>query len=1357
MSNETENRIEAHLTAFSAEHRSGAQPDLWSYFQRETSGTDSTFLCGLIEEDFRWRLRKGESPWLDDYLSQHFWPHKHRVCRALTECLFEDSGRFAHDLTADSFGPYRTSAVLGLGGFGSVLLAKNPTDQTSTVAIKIAHRNVSGASQLLANEARVLSAIKDLDGFPQLRFSSRHEKLGDFIVLDYFEGVTLSEWLTASKGVPERLEVCRQLASQVRHLHGRVCHGDIAPDNIVVSTNGARLQTHLIDFGSSGLGFHVHELMPAFTASYAAPELLRGGVSYSTTQSDIWSLAVVIYQVLMGAHPFGDYSDCVSREKWLKLLKNGPAVALNDQFGARLRQVLRDCLCFKPEDRHHLGAQDIIEGIPPRAAYTSSIPTMPTREAQSALADARALKTGYLERMLAKFGSIAVPLIDSMSGEERLPIGALVIDLPLVIEMEVEERHRREREPGGWHTHRITAEQDKSKEKQQKCKLRDRLECSRASILVGQPGCGKSTLLAWTAYSLAARGLAKLQVNPLRVPPPNVHAPVIPEVPLFPIVLNCSDLTAAPAQCDIQDLIATQLRRWGYSTTQRTLLSDVLMEEIGQARAILIVDGLDEITALPMRRHVAQLLNNLASTSICRLLITSRVVGFNRVRDVLRDCDFLMVESLSDDDKKAYVEVLTLTYPQTNRDALIAQVCHNPRVSRLCENALMLALVAQLCMIDCYLPSRRVDIFRRLVQIMIERQRGGDREPLSLNEIWPHFEYVAYQMHSKGIHNQLESDMVDQFEKARQSERNPKRMTQRAAEDLLEDTLEYLGILNVAGTEEDSGTGYELRNVQFFHPSLQEYFAGRALIHGRGGPVGGPIERLRQLFRGSKGAATEVKSREISTLGKHHVEPVVAEDWQVAVPMAVAELGEISQELADAALEMILLSSGATEEETRAHVVLALRSLAEEPNISSTIASRVFTAACDVFIEEDGSGTQRTLMDDAIQLVTSTRWAPVMRECFLAELLKSRGKRLMSIGRAYLSVVHEIDVEVLSSTNATECIRRYTDEVMSAQTVEKRCDLLLRLVNLFFFADDENGTASLEYVGAELRNSLVEVLLKLTEDSNCAIVFSALWAMRWCLRTVYVMPRGITRLTEVESKRLHHVLEDLTHDENVLAMAAELLSALEGETPVFAIPAFDDNDWMYGLALIADRVHPQRVLAQPAATNRPHTIACLLRLLKRQNAGRAFSRIALALGRMGVFLEEMIAPLYSMLTNDLYSKTERDEALVYLALVRTASAAKVLVAATEMDDPSDDYLPDRGFFGLILHGDVQVIKQELAKGSKRKHVYLKEYAAVLAGVSDSKGREALRELQGHSDTAVVEAVEAALKLAEKWDKENQTK
>jgi serine/threonine protein kinase len=220
----------------------------------------------------------------------------------------DDSNRSAA-ITGQQIGSYRIISELGHGGMGTVYLAARADESfDKRVALKLIKRGMDSQAivkrfvmerQILANLdhpniARLIDGGTTGDNLP-------------FFVLEYVEGTTITHYCDLHKlNTIERVKLFRQVCAAVQFAHQNlIVHRDLKPSNILVTKDGT---PKLLDFGIAKLlsGSTPVEatatIARVLTPEYASPEELRG--LPVTTSSDVYSLGVVLYELLSGHRPY---------------------------------------------------------------------------------------------------------------------------------------------------------------------------------------------------------------------------------------------------------------------------------------------------------------------------------------------------------------------------------------------------------------------------------------------------------------------------------------------------------------------------------------------------------------------------------------------------------------------------------------------------------------------------------------------------------------------------------------------------------------------------------------------------------------------------------------------------------------------------------------------------------------------------------------------------------------------------------------------------------------------------------------------------------------------------------------------
>lgn len=214
-------------------------------------------------------------------------------------------------LDADSPGPtllgrYEVRRSLGKGGFGEVYLAHDK-QLDRMVALKVTQtrsdRPAAGGDESL-HEARKLARLRH-PGIVTV-YDVIVQDGNVYIVSDYLEGVSLGRWLRENQpSWRESAQIVADVAEALAHAHKRLLiHRDVKPDNIILT---AELAPVLVDFGlalsEEQAGARERGVISG-TPSYMSPEQVRGAAHRIDGRTDVYSLGVILYELLTGRVPF---------------------------------------------------------------------------------------------------------------------------------------------------------------------------------------------------------------------------------------------------------------------------------------------------------------------------------------------------------------------------------------------------------------------------------------------------------------------------------------------------------------------------------------------------------------------------------------------------------------------------------------------------------------------------------------------------------------------------------------------------------------------------------------------------------------------------------------------------------------------------------------------------------------------------------------------------------------------------------------------------------------------------------------------------------------------------------------------
>lgn len=208
----------------------------------------------------------------------------------------------------ERIGPYRIERELGRGGMGTVFLASRDDDQyRKQVAIKLVRAGVDSDTLLrrFRAERQILASLEH-SNIARLLDGGATEEGQSYLVMEHVDGEPIDTYCDRLHlDIDARLRIFRAVCAAVQHAHRNlIVHRDIKPANVLVTAEG---EPKLVDFGIAKL-LDAEAAAPTMTMArmmtpeYASPEQVRGEVI--TTSSDIYSLGVLLYELLTGRRPY---------------------------------------------------------------------------------------------------------------------------------------------------------------------------------------------------------------------------------------------------------------------------------------------------------------------------------------------------------------------------------------------------------------------------------------------------------------------------------------------------------------------------------------------------------------------------------------------------------------------------------------------------------------------------------------------------------------------------------------------------------------------------------------------------------------------------------------------------------------------------------------------------------------------------------------------------------------------------------------------------------------------------------------------------------------------------------------------
>jgi len=288
-------------------------------------------------------------------------------------------------------GQFRILQKIGTGGMGSVYRASQPA-MNREVAIKILHPKLAGRKDLTSRfrrEARAMSQLTHPNTVRVFMYGELEEDGSLYIVMEMLDGKNLNQRvrrggpMPVNKAIPILVQVCGAL--QEAHEMG-IVHRDLKPENIFLSTQGGITDfPKVLDFGLAkvterqmqpGSVILTQEGMVFGTPEFMSPEQAQGRTL--DARSDIYSLAVILYEVLSGKLPFDartpmEYIQKHVTEPIIPLSARRPEAGLPLELDAVLEKALKK----KPDDRYQ-SAAEFADALKPFAVPDDLLPSSKT-------------------------------------------------------------------------------------------------------------------------------------------------------------------------------------------------------------------------------------------------------------------------------------------------------------------------------------------------------------------------------------------------------------------------------------------------------------------------------------------------------------------------------------------------------------------------------------------------------------------------------------------------------------------------------------------------------------------------------------------------------------------------------------------------------------------------------------------------------------------------------------------------------------------------------------------------------------------------------------------------------------------
>jgi eukaryotic-like serine/threonine-protein kinase len=329
-------RIDVLCDEFDAAWRAGQRPRIEEFVTRAAEADRPLLLKELIAADIEFRGNAGEHVSEADYQAygNEAVEQARQKLNERAKAAFEpaptlipaagdqpsDAERLSH--AAKRFqsmvGPFKILQPIAEGGMGSVYMAEQEKPVRRRVALKVIKADVPSKEVLARFEAeRQALAMMDHQNIAKVLDAGVTDDGRPYFAMELVKGIPITKYCDQNKLTPnERLELFVQVCRAIQHAHQKgIIHRDIKPSNVLVSLYDGKPVAKVIDFGlakalQSQLQLSEKTMFTQFgqvvgTLEYMSPEQAEMNTLDVDTRTDVYSLGVLLYELLTGSTPIG--------------------------------------------------------------------------------------------------------------------------------------------------------------------------------------------------------------------------------------------------------------------------------------------------------------------------------------------------------------------------------------------------------------------------------------------------------------------------------------------------------------------------------------------------------------------------------------------------------------------------------------------------------------------------------------------------------------------------------------------------------------------------------------------------------------------------------------------------------------------------------------------------------------------------------------------------------------------------------------------------------------------------------------------------------------------------------------------
>jgi HEAT repeat protein len=618
------------------------------------------------------------------------------------------------------------------------------------------------------------------------------------------------------------------------------------------------------------------------------------------------------------------------------------------------------------------------------------------------------------------------------------------------------------------------------------------LGVSRRLVVLGDPGGGKTTMLRWmaTAYLLLHKGDAAFSKVP--------DTDTLPNQPWIPVLIRCRELGEVDLCRCFTDFLTQHLNKTELLPEEATIMRAVILDRIAKGEALLLVDGLDEITNPQVRMQFCQELERTAARyPNAPIVVTSRIVGY-------RDMPYRMgagfehgvIAELNRKDKdlfaQRWVEVTEQHQPAPEKakrvQELIEALHSSDRIERLTGNPMLLTTLALVKRKVGKLPNRRTKLYAEAVSVLLN-WNPRLYQTIEEDEAIPQLEYLAYEMCRRGVQRLTDDEVLELLENLRVEYPKIRAVRSRDPREFLRHLEQRSSILIRSGGAWQKNNPSEKPVWEFRHLTFQEYLASRALLDGRY-PARGKPKSLAEQVAPLAGTMEKVQNRGPRRSPDEELD--VPESWREALRLLVADCKD--DDVDDVLLAILNPMDGEDAAKTgRPRAVLAALCLADEPNVSEENAALVLATFAARVADSDGKGPVQTSLDRTALEVANSIWSHQLKLALIEEFVRRPSDSRHNAGGLWGMA------EVSCWKKSAIPPKEYFTSLVERLNSDERVEVISAAVSLMQAAFE--GCAE---IVDDLTGSILKVLTQADLPANAA----ASWALGWLSRGSFRTPEN---------------------------------------------------------------------------------------------------------------------------------------------------------------------------------------------------------------------------------------------------------